>query len=160
MSGLKSYAQTRNFVSVINGSRVQQSTTTTAADVYGSQVYLLPGECEDGLVLRWTVAGTLTGGNAAFTLKLYLDSTLLQTMTSDAATAGDWFAMVTMYCAGGAVEKIGSTLLLDTEDPDVQFDAGTTSLQNGGTLKLVITSGNSGDTVTSDMCFVERFLIP
>lgn len=160
MSGIQLSAQTKNFVTAVNGSTTSTAAADTAKDIAGSKVFLLPGECEDGMVIRWTLSGTLAGGNAVFTIKVYFDSTLLQTLTSTAATAGDWYGQVVMICGGGVLEKIAGFINLDEEDCTGEYDAGTTSLQNGGILKLVATSGNSGDTVTVGFCITERFVIP
>lgn len=146
-------------VRMLNASCVQTSTTNTAATVTGSSVTLLENGVIDGMTFRWKVTGTLTGGNAAFTLKLYWNSTTLLTLTSDAATAVDWVAEIVMRLYGGAVQKICGFMLNDSEDPDVDYAAGTTDLRGGGTLKLVITSGNSGDTVTTEMVTVESWTL-
>jgi len=145
-------------VRVVNASCVQTSTVNTAAAVQGSKVTLEAGEVRDGTTYRWQVAGTLTGGNAAFLLTLVVNGATVLTLTSDAATAADWAATIVLRCYGGAVQKIWGSMTNNSEDPEVDYAAGTSDLRGGATMQLFVTSGNSGDTVTSEVCTVETWI--
>lgn len=150
-----------NAVHVVNASCTQRSNaTTTSAEVYGSRVALNPGEAQDGLTFRWTLAGTKTGTNAAHTIELYstLSGTPLMTLTADDATAVDWTGGFILRCYGGAVQKVMGTMPSNTTDFECDYAAGTAALKDGAELWVGVTSGHTSDTVTTEMCITEAWV--
>lgn len=146
-------------VQVLNASSTQRSNqTTTAALVYGSDYVLHPGEAQDGLTFRWTIAGTKTATNAAHTVTLVIDGSTVFTLTADDATAVDWVATIILRCSGGAVQKIAGFMSSNTTDCEADYAAGTSALSAGATIGAYITAGNSSDTVTSEFCILEAWL--
>lgn len=139
------------------------STTLTDATVAGtaipaSIINLLPGEAGEGLTFRFTLAGTKTGTNAAHIIYTYLGSTAIQTLTADDTTAVEWMATIVVRFSSGAAQKVMGMLSKDTADPDVSYDAGTTSAIGGNTLKLVLAAGHTSDSVTCELITVERWV--
>ena len=150
-----------NLVRVVNQSCTQVSNATvTAAYVPGSKVVLEAGQVQNGLTLRWTCGGVLAGGNAAFPLTLVVNGTTVFTLTSDAATAGDYTATVMMVCYGGALQKLIGNMINNAEETEADYAAGTADLRGGAIIELKVASGHTSDTVTVEVCTVEAWNAP
>ncbi len=141
---------------------VKQMATTftlasaTATAITGMKLYLHPGEANAGLTYRFTMAGTKTGTNAAHTIIVDINGTTIMTQTADAASAVDWMSQITLVFTGGATQRCMGLLISDTEDPDVQYDAGTVNTQGGATITLKATSHGS-DSLTVNFGIIESW---
>lgn len=142
---------------VVGGNYTTDTTSsTTAKTVTGSTVNFLPGQVQPGLWLRYKCSGTKTATNAAHTLKLYINNTLVQTLTADDATAVDWVAEFNLVFTGPATQRCYGTMLSDTADPEVEYDTGTVNTTSETKVYLVATAGNASDTVTVNMLSIEQ----
>lgn len=150
-----------NVVRVVNGGTTTDTTTsTTAKKVTGSSYVLVPGQVQNGMTLRWNLAGTKTATNAAHTVTLMssLSSTPLMTLTADAATAADWSATFLLVCETGQKQRITGKLFTLSEDAVTDYATGTHALKNGAELYCNVTAGHASDTVTCEMVTVEMWI--
>lgn len=145
---------------VINQSATQTDTGTTATEkeVVGSRIYVHPREAGGGRTYKWTLGGAIgAGGNAAATIKLYANGTAIATATMAQADAKDWFCEIICVCVTSATQKCISFVTQQGEESAGAYDAGTTDLSGGGSLYLMIGSGNASDSIQAEVCFVERW---
>ena len=147
-----------NAVHVVKTSGTQAETlSTTAKAVAGSTVTLETQEAADGMCFEWMIAGTKSSTNGAFTVTLVGNGTTLLTLTADAVTASDWVANITLRFTNPKVQKLIGSLVLDTEDPEVNYAAGTTNFSGGGSILAYVTCADGRDTVDAEMCIVKRY---
>lgn len=145
---------------VVSGSYATTSTTsTTATTVTGSTVTYRPGEVNPGMLLRYKGAGTVTvgGSAAAHTLILDINGTTVQTLTADDNSEVDWCFEFNLLFTGPKTQRCWGVLLKDTADPEVEYDAAAVSTGDVEVkVKLVVTAGDSGDTITVNMFTIEQ----
>lgn len=108
-----------------------------------------------GFVVK--AAGTLTGGNAAPTVHLYLKDGQVLSLTFPAATAGDWVAefMVLEYTDTAHQKIYGRVDSAAGAGGKADYAAATKDVSAAATLKLQIQSANAGDTITCEMATLE-----
>jgi hypothetical protein len=143
---------------------ISQSANSTACandtcDIDGSSLTIADGWFSAGKTLRWTNAGSISGGNAAKNFILYIDGSAIITLASQAATATDYEFTCTMHeHTDFANQKVFCKAIIDS---DVQMDyaSNTTDFNDGGSteVSLQIVSGNAGDTVTSEFTMIEHW---
>ena len=141
---------------IVSQSGTQTSTTSTDADVVGSKVNV-DNKPAAGTCYRFTLAGTNTGGNAAHTVDIHFGSTNLITLTADAVTAVDWMATIVVMILDSKNQRIMGHMQGNALDCENDYAAATADMSAGGTLKAVINSGHASDTVTCEMCVVEKW---
>lgn len=157
--GLRLSTRFDNHVSVYKTSgATSETSSTTAKAIDGSTVSLLPKEACDGMVIEWMAAGTKTNANAAHTVTLVGNGATLLTLTADAATASDWVAKITLRFTNPASQKLIGELILDTEDPEINYAAATTDFSGGGQIIMYVTAGNASDVLDSEMCIVKKYI--
>ena len=143
---------------IVSQSGTQTSTTNSDADVVGSSVQV-DNKPAAGTCYRITIAGVLSGGNAAHTIDLHLGGTTLITLTNDDVTAGDWIAEFMVMILDSNNQRIMGTMQTNALDCESDYAAATVNLSSGGELKAVICSGNGSDTVTTEMVVVEKWVM-
>ena len=129
--------------------------TATATLIAGTSINIKPREAGSGMAFRFKLAGTKTGTNAAHTVVLYLGSTAVNTLTADAATAVDWMAEFTIIFTNFTAQQTMGMLLVDSEDPEVNYAAGTVDCSGGVNMYLMATS-HASDSLVIQMATVER----
>lgn len=140
---------------------VAQSTTQTsqagaaASDVTGSKVVIPKGHFGAGVTFRYTLSGVLAGGNAKMKIHLYVGATAVLSIESDAVTAGDWMAQMTVCSKGISSQACFGFHTVTTQDTVVDFAAATADTTGDVIIKAVIEGQNAGDTVTADYVLVE-----
>lgn len=147
---------------VVPGMVKMSATTTTIASatathIKGTTIDIPSGLAGDGLAVRYRVAGTKTGTNAAHVIACYVDGTAVLTLTQSAATAVDWMAEITVFWVNKAVERsygllIGHGLGLVTD-----YATGSVNCSAGVSVDLRGTS-HASDSLTIDMVSVESWI--
>lgn len=142
----------------------QGSTQTNAnngtEDVTGSSLSLADGWFTAGKTLKWTVYGTCAGANAAKHVILYIDNAAIVDLTLDAADVGDFVVEFIMHeHTDTANQDAMGRLTMNDEAVYVDYATDTTDMNDGGatTVKLQLTSGDAGDTITADYVVVEHW---
>jgi hypothetical protein len=128
------------------------------SDVTGSSLTLEDGWFTEGKTLRYTAGGNVTAGNAAVSVKLYFEDAAVMTLSTTDGAAGDWIAEFILVGVDATNQRIigklgaeaGAELICD-------YAADTTDTGAAGTIpiKLQITSGDAGDTITAEYVVVE-----
>lgn len=142
---------------VLGISTTQTSATNETKDVTGSRFEIPANTFTGNMAFRFTLGGTKAGANNAMVVNICLGvaATAVLPLTADAASAGDWRAVGIVAATNAAVQACLGTLLLDTEDPEVNYAAGAVDMRAGGPIKAQIVSAHGSDTVTCDFCMVE-----
>jgi hypothetical protein len=127
--------------------------------VTGTSLSLADGYFNANKALKWTIYGTITGGNAAKIIGLYIDNAMISSMTTQAATTGDFVAEFVMYEHTDYANQDVAGKLLNASDQDFEFDTDTTDFNDGGatTVKCQIQSQHAADTVTVESYRVEMW---
>lgn len=143
---------------IVSQSSTQSSANNTTTDVTGSSISLGP-EFVAGSTLKWTVAGTITGANAAKNVILYIDDAAIITLATQAATAGDYEATCTMAENTALANQKAYCKMVVAAGSDIEFDyaADTTNFATAKTVKMQIVSANAGDTITTEHAVIEYF---
>lgn len=143
---------------------VGQSNTTatvtgaTSGDATGSSITLPAGWFATGKTLKWTVAGTKTGANAAMRVHLYLLDADVMTITSSAVTAADWRAVFYLSSKSGtASQNAVGCFNANAVTPTCDYAAVTKTVSDSTVAKIRIESQNASDTVTSEYVLIEHW---
>ena len=146
---------------------IQQGYTQTSqagagtSDVTGSLVTLADGWFVEGSTLKYTVVGTVVGANAAPSVALYLEDGAVCTLTCSNGAAGDWQAEFIVIATASNAQRITGRLVAEGgAELITDYATDNTDISAVGTIpvKLQITSGNAGDTITSEMVSIEYWL--
>ena len=143
---------------VIAHGATQTSATNGTADVTGSSLTLASGWLKAGKSIRWTIAGTISGTNAAKSVILYVDDAAIITLTTASVDAGSWQAVLTLHeYTDAANQKCTGVLCVNNSKTICAYVADTTDFADGGatTVKAQIVSGNAGDTIKSEVVLIE-----
>lgn len=123
------------------------------ADVTGSSITLADGWFTEGKTLKYTVGGAVTGANAAISVALYFEDGAVCTLQTANGAAGDWEAEFIVVAEAAAAQRIIGKLIAEA-GAEVKVDYATDNSDTAavGTIpvKLQITSGNAGDTITAE----------
>lgn len=131
------------------------------SDVTGSSLTLADGWFLEGSTIRYTVVGSVTGANAAISVALYLEDGAKMTLQTTDGAAGDYVAEFEIIATASNAQRIQGKLVAEG-GTELKCDYATASIDTAaaGTIpiKLQITSGNAGDTITSEMVKIEYWL--
>ena len=110
-----------------------------------------------GTALRIKAAGTLTGGNNAPTVHLYIDNAQIVSLTFPAATAGDWVAeFVVGEHTDTANQKVyGRVDSAAGAGGKCDYAVDTTDTTSAFVVKLQLQAANAGDTIAQEMGIIE-----
>jgi hypothetical protein len=110
-----------------------------------------------GRTLRITAAGTLTGGNAAPTVHLYIDDAQILSLTFSAATAGDWMGeFVVGEVTDAAHQRVfGKVTSAAGANTVVDYAVDTTDTTSAFVVKLQVEAADGGDTITQTYGVIE-----
>mgnify|MGYP003144453876 CR=1 FL=1 len=146
-------------VVIVQGTTQTSQAGVGTSDVTGTSLSLADGYFNANKALKWTIYGTITGGNAAKIIGLYIDNAMISSMTTQAATTGDFVAEFVMYEHTDYANQDVAGKLLNASDQDFEFDTDTTDFNDGGatTVKCQIQSQHAADTVTVESYRVEMW---
>jgi hypothetical protein len=139
---------------VIKSDSTTYTATNTTTD--GISVTVLPWTMTPGKSLRITVSGNITGANAAKSVKLYLDDAAIVTLTTASGTTGNYVAQFIVMSTGAATQNLNGWLASNSVAPLVVIATDTTAWNTAPrVVKVQLTSGNAGDSVTATTQIVE-----
>jgi len=148
--------QFKNLPEIVCQSCTQTSTTNSEKTVVGSKVNI-DNKPAAGTAYRITLAGTNSGGNAAHTAKLLIGSTAVMTLTADAVTAVDWMATFVVVFKDAKAQRVMGNMQGNALDCENDYAAGSVDCTAGAEMKVQINSGHESDTVTCEVCVVEKW---
>ena len=110
-----------------------------------------------GKAIRVKVYGTLSGGNAAPTVHLYLGAGQVMSLTFPAATAGDWQGeFIIGEVTDLAHQRVsGSVFTAAGAGAAADYATGTVDMSSAQTLKIQVQAANAGDTITQTGGLIE-----
>jgi len=145
---------------IVDQSGASKAVVNSNTDVEESAVTPQAGWWVDGKTLKWEVAGTITGSNAAKVFKLRVGLTDITTITLDPAAIGDYLWTTTVQrgddTVSGVTEIAVSTLEITSGASRYSVtDFGTSGVSDFGSgttcFRLEVTSGNAGDWIYTRM---------
>lgn len=144
---------------------ISQGTTQTshgdanATDVTNSSLSLPADWFTAGKSLKWTLVGTITGGNGAKKVHLYIDDGQIVTLTTQAATTGDWKAEFVMSAVNATAQDCWGELIV-AAGADVEFDyaTDTTAMNATKTVKCQAELTNASDAITVEQVVIEHWI--
>ena len=130
------------------------------SDVTGSSLTIADGWFTEGKTIRYTVVGTVVGANAAIGVDLYFEDGSVMALDTANGAAGDYVATFEIVGTASNTQRIQGMLRAEGgAELIVDYATDNTDSAAAGTIpiKVQITSGNGGDTITAEMVKIEAW---
>jgi hypothetical protein len=155
---------TERFSNVVEMVKAGATTVTTGASTTEKYITGLsvdvPAGPPQGLGYNIKVAGTrTTGTNGNLVIKVYLGSTAVLTLTSDANASTDWSMEATILFVNPKVQRVYGIFHQITQDPNLVYGATAANCSAAVALTVSMTQGHGSDTSTANMWTVQRFVV-
>lgn len=146
---------------IIAQGSTQASATSQTTVVAGTTLTLANGWFSAGKALKYTVYGTLSAGNSAASVDLYIVDAAKCTLTWASATSGDWRAEFILHAVGTSAQDISCNLIAygaAAGGTAVDWDEDTHNMAAAaGDVSVRITSAHGSDVMTAEYYMVETW---
>lgn len=129
-----------------------------SSDIVGSTITTVGTWLSAGKAIKWTIAGTKTGANAAMKVHLYLKDGTVMSLTASDAVAGDWIASFILYAKSAVSQNVVGELKSNAKSVITDYATSNKDTSVAVSAKVKIESQNAGDTVTSEYTLIEHWV--